>query len=79
MPISPRESFGKRSFSYTGACLTANPNGKEAGWRCDVFVVHVDAFLSEESNLLEWALGNAFSVVLGAKGQVKRRHFIHFG
>lgn len=29
--------------------------------------MHVDSFLSEESNLLEWALGNAFTVVLRAK------------
>lgn len=30
--------------------------------------MHVDSFLSEESNLLEWALGNAFNVELRAKG-----------
>lgn len=52
---------------------------EEAGWRWDVCAVRVDSFLSEESNLLEWALGNAFSVVLGAKGQVKRRHVVRFG
>lgn len=33
--------------------------------------MHVDSFLSEESNLLEWALGNAFNMVWKAKKKKK--------
>ena len=33
--------------------------------------MHVDSFLSEGSNLLEWALGNAFNVVLRARKKKK--------
>ena len=38
-------------------------------------VMYVDSFLSEGSNPLEWALGNAFNVVLRARK--KRKKTLH--